>query len=295
MMKKTQIYAHRCGAGLFPENSLPAVVNAIDLGADVLDVDVVMTKDDVVVAYHDLFLNSDYTQLNGQWVTEQTPIRSLTFDELAQYDIGQVNKASEYGQQFPEQQVIPNTPIVSLEEIIHHANEYGTQKQRFQIEMKSDPRHPEWSASPEDFAKAVLDVLTLEGMIEYTEVHSFDWRNLLALQKLCPELTTSFISSMNEDKQLCDPEYKLDWFAGHNPADFDNSMPAMIQHLNGKIWCPDFQDVTVENVTEAHELELRVIPWTVDLKTDMANMIKIEVDGIITNRPDRLLEITREN
>jgi glycerophosphoryl diester phosphodiesterase len=122
------------------------------------------------------------------------------------------------------------------------------------------------------------------------EVHSFDWRNLLYLQQIDPRICTSFITSKLENRGylLTSPFTYRQWFAGYKVKEYHNSWPQLIAALGGKIWCPDFKDVTDKNVAEAHEVGLRVVPWTVDNEKDLEKMIHIGVDGIITNRPDRL-------
>jgi glycerophosphoryl diester phosphodiesterase len=53
------------------------------------------------------------------------------------------------------------------------------------------------------------------------------------------------------------------------------------------MWCPDFKDVTLELVQEAHDLGLLVCPWTVNEIKDFENMVSAGVDGIITDYPNR--------
>src|SRR5512135_2602502 len=85
---RPQIYAHRAGRGLMPEQTLPAYVFALRLGVDYVDMDIGMTKDGVLVITHDLTLNPDLTRdQNGRWITDQIPIRSLTLRELQKYDV----------------------------------------------------------------------------------------------------------------------------------------------------------------------------------------------------------------
>ncbi len=64
---RIQIYAHRAGRGLMPEQTLPAYAAALRLGVDYVDMDIGMTKDGVLVITHDLTLNPDLTRdQNGQ-------------------------------------------------------------------------------------------------------------------------------------------------------------------------------------------------------------------------------------
>jgi YVTN family beta-propeller protein len=96
---------HRGARGLAPENTLAAFERALALGVTTIETDVAITKDDVPVIAHDPFLNPDLVRgPDGTWLAARGPaIRSLTLDELARYDIGRSNPASDYAKQFPQQ------------------------------------------------------------------------------------------------------------------------------------------------------------------------------------------------
>ena len=288
-----EIYAHRGGAGLMPETTLAAYENVLQLGVDVLDMDVGVTQDNVVVAYHDRALNHDYTRYQDGRPLPHHPllIKDFTFEELQQFDVGILDKKSRYGKNFPDQKAVPKQTIPSLEQVL----DYGLQRNpaiRFQIEIKTDPRYPNTTISPEKFSELVAAIIDQKNLYSHIEVHSFDWRNLLALQKIDNRICTSFITSQQENRQhfWSSPWTYSKWFAGYKIRQYENSWPRLIAALKGKIWCPDFKDVTTKNVTEAHSYGLRIVPWTVDTNEAMDRMINCQVDGIITNRPDRLKE-----
>jgi glycerophosphoryl diester phosphodiesterase len=123
--KKIEIYAHRGGAGLRPETTLAAYRHALDLGVDVLDMDVGVTKDNIVVAYHDRALNRDYTRyLDGSSLPKgRLWIKDFTFEELQQFDVGILDKTSRYGKRFPDQMAIPGERIPSVEQVIDEATQ----------------------------------------------------------------------------------------------------------------------------------------------------------------------------
>ena len=60
------------------------------------------------------------------------------------------------------------------------------------------------------------------------------------------------------------------------------------------MWSPNFGDVTAALVSEAHTEGLRVVVWTVNKPDDMARMIELGVDGIISDRPDLLRQVAGE-
>ena len=74
---KTRIIAHRGGASLWPENTLMAFDQALRLGCDGLELDLQLTKDDVLVVHHDATLRADSTRRNGEWLPEAFPPMKL--------------------------------------------------------------------------------------------------------------------------------------------------------------------------------------------------------------------------
>jgi glycerophosphoryl diester phosphodiesterase len=289
---KIEIYAHRGGAGLWPETTLKAYQQALMLGVDVLDMDVAVTKDNVIVAYHDRALNRDYTRYQDGRLLPRAPlfIKNFTFEELQQFDVGILDKTSVYGKGFPDQLAAQGEHIPSLESVLRLGIQSAKSKIRFQIEIKTDPRYPETTVAPQKFAELIAELINRMNLYAQVEVHSFDWRNLLFLQKSDPRICTSFITSKLENRAhlLTSPFTYRQWFAGYKVKNYRHSWPELIVALGGKIWCPDFKDLTEKNVAEAHTLGLKVVTWTVDEISALKHMIALEVDGIITNRPDRL-------
>ncbi len=269
-MKKIEIYAHRGGAGLAPENSLPAFAAALAIGVDVVDMDVVVSKDDIIVVYHDLILNPAYTSdKHGNFVTKLLPIRELNFTDLEAYHVGNLNTGFSYAKLYPEQLSIPNTVIPSLEQAIEYIKELAPSSVRLQIELKRNALKPALSVDPITYANLINDIIVKHSMQNRVEIHSFDWDILHELVKLNPKMITTFISSSRD--------------TGQRTIDLQK-----ICDLGGQGWCPDFLDLTQEKVNDAQKLGLRVVPWTVDKPKDMVRMIEYHVDGIITNRPDIL-------
>ena len=84
------------------------------------------------------------------------------------------------------------------------------------------------------------------------------------------------------------------WTAGFSPADHGGSLPRTIKAAGGAVLSPYFGDVTEAVVSEAHTLGLRIVVWTVNKREDMARMIELGVDGIISDRPDLLRQVAGE-
>lgn len=278
------IYAHRGAAGLAPENTLEAYRTALDLGVDVLDLDVGLTSDNVVVVYHDIRLNPNITRhLNGQWLEQEGPALSdLTYQELLGFDVGKINPQSDYQRQFPLQLSFEKTHIPTLQEVIRYAKSRAPSI-RFQIEIKTNP-FDKASPHPDVFVPLITKVLKEEQVESQTEVHSFDWRNLALLEKIAPDVSRSYITY---DETHLNKE-GLVWTGGATLNEIQDNFPKLVHALHAHVWCPYFKEANEKDITEAHRLGLRVTVWSVDEPEDMNRMIDLGVDGIITNRPDIL-------
>jgi glycerophosphoryl diester phosphodiesterase len=290
--KSIAIYGHRGARGLAPENTIPAYDTGLKIGINYVDMDVGLTKDGVVVVTHDLALNPDLTRdSKGKWITDKNIlIKDLTWKELETYDVGKLKPSTIYGMGFPEQKAVPGTHIPSLQQVIDYVKKRAGEKVNFQVEIKTDPAHPDWTFPPEQMARAVVKVLKENHLDTRTDLQAFDWRVLQLIQKLNPNLATAYLVEADSMKLLTnkDPKVAGLWTAGFLLKDYDNSLPKMVAKLGGKVWGPESKMLTQENVTEAHQYGLRVVPWTIDTKAEMERMIALHVDGIITDRPDIL-------
>jgi len=291
---RPQIYAHRAGRGLMPEQTLPAYVAALRLGVDYVDMDIGMTKDGVLVITHNLSLNPDLTRdQNGRWITDPIPIKSLTLRELQKYDVGRLKPGTQYASYFPHQRPNDHTPIPTLGEIVRLVKSMAGDKVGFQIEIKNDPTQPELTASPKEFAQALYQLITEEGIGNRTEIQAYDWRCLIELNKLDKNIKTAYLS--DHTTEVMDNTEKGTWTAGLLPKDHGYSLPKMVKHLGGNCWEPFAMDLTKSDLDEAHRLGLKVVAWGwPELEGTEFNYAQNDklldwgVDGIITDRPDIL-------
>jgi glycerophosphoryl diester phosphodiesterase len=281
------IEAHRGGRALFPENTLQSFANALSMGVDTLELDIGVTKDGAIIVSHDLARAAD-----GAYVAPPgTPFVQLRLDEVKKYDVGQIRPDSAYAAQFPEQHAVPNTPIPTLREVFGLVRKSGNNLVRLNIETKIDPNHPDESPDPDRFVAVLLDLLDAEKFADRVTVQSFDWRTLQLVQKLAPTIPTVYLTQQKGLGATIALDKATNWTAGFNPADHGNSLPATIKAAGGAIWSPYYGDVDPETIAEAHRLGLSVVVWTVNKPDDIARMIDIGVDGIISDRPDLLRKV----
>ena len=288
--------AHRGGRALLPENTLPAFANALSMGVDTLELDVGVTADGEVIISHERGLNPDLARdANGAYVTPPgTPFVKLQFADVRTYDVGQIRPDSSYARQFPEQRAVPGTRIPTLKQLFALVRKSGNDRVRFNIETKIDPNHPDESLDPQGFVATLLGLIEAEKFSERVMIQSFDWRTLQLVQRQAPSIPTVYLTLQRGSGQTIALDKATSWTAGFSPADHGGSLPRTIKAAGGAIWSPYFGDVTAALVSEAHGLGLRVVVWTVNKPEDMARMIEIGVDGIISDRPDLLRQVAGE-
>ena len=122
-------------------------------------------------------------------------------------------------------------------------------------------------------------------------VQSFDWRTLQLVQKLAPAIPTVYLTQQAGPGATVSLDKASDWTAGFNPVDHGGSLPRTIKAAGGAIWSPYFGDVDPALISESHRLGIAVVVWTVNKPADIARMIEMGVDGIISDHPDILRQI----
>jgi len=249
-----QVHGHRGARAMRPENTLPAFEYAISQGVDALELDMAVTRDNVIVVSHDPVLEPPVC--TGP--QEKAVIHQLTLAEVKQWDCGAKQNPA-----FPKQQAVPGTRMPTLEEVFALAPKG---KFLFNIETKSFPDRPELTPPPEEFARMVLDLVRKHRLETRVVLQSFDFRTLLAMKKLAPEIA---LSALYEGA----------------PKDF----VTIAKEAGAGIVSPTFRLVTPEQVRAAHAAGLQVLPWTANRPEDWTRLAGAGVDGIITDDPAALI------
>ena len=256
---RIQVHGHRGARGRRPENTLPAFQYAIEQGVDVLEMDMAVTKDNVIVISHD-------PVLQGPVCTgprERAVIRELTLAEVREWDCGAVRNPH-----FATQQPVPNTRMPTLDEVFQLASRGSFQ---FNIETKSFPGKPEFTPPPGEFARMVLEKVRQYRVEKRVILQSFDFRTLVAMRKLAPEIRLAALTQTD----TCD-------FAA-----------IASEAGNAEIVSPEFHLVTPAKVEAAHKAGLQVVPWTANTEADWERLIQARVDAIITDDPAALIAMLR--
>lgn len=290
MAQSFDLQGHRGARGLAPENTLAAFRKALEIGVTTLETDLALTRDGVLVLAHDPRLNPDLARgPDGKWLTGWgPPIRTLTKRELDGYDVGRLNPDGRYAKQWPQQVAVDGERMPTWQALVALTRSMGRDAVRFNIETKLDPGRPDETADPRTFARAVVEAIRAEGVVARTTVQSFDWRTLVEVKKLAPEIATACLTietaNMDTVRRATAPS---PWHAGLNIATL-GSLPRMAQAAGCGTWSMFWRNLTPELVKEAKAVGLKVLPWTVNDPAEMGRLIDMGVDGLITDYPDRV-------
>ena len=265
------VHGHRGSRATRPENTIPAFEYAIQHGADVLELDLAVTKDNVLVVSHFPFITADYPGERvsvGPEVPPHTAIHTLTLEQVRQYDCGSKTLAN-----FPKQVAVPGTRIPTFDEVLDLAPQG---KFEYNVETKSFPSHPELTPTPEEFVKLIDDAVKRHSLQSRVILQSFDFRTLVVMKKLDPSIRLSAL--------IGDPQGD----ALMGITDSDKDFVSIGKKTGAQIISPDFHLVTPEKVAAAHAAGLQVIPWTADNSEDWQALVNAKVDAIITDDPETL-------
>jgi glycerophosphoryl diester phosphodiesterase len=287
------LQGHRGARALAPENTVPGFALTLGIGVTTLEFDIAITKDGVLVVSHDPKLNPDITRgPDGRFLDGPGPvIRQLGFAELQRYDVGRLRPGTRYAGLYPQQQPIDGTRIPRLDEVFALVRKSGNEQVRFAIETKVTPFSADETVAPEAFARAVIAAIRDAGMARRSTILSFDWRTLALVQREAPEVGTVYLTAQQQwldNIGIGKPEGSA-WTAGNQHREH-GSVPKMIHAAGGRIWSSFFGDLDAAKVREAQALGIQVLAWTVNQPRDIARMLDLGVDGIVSDRPDLVRE-----
>jgi glycerophosphoryl diester phosphodiesterase len=266
---------HRGARGLMPENSIPAMMKALELGITTLEMDCHVTKDGKVVMTHDPHINPLYARTpDGKDITKEESqnyaIYQMDYDQVRQFEMG-----TKFYDTYPNQQKVKTyIPLLSelIDSVQNHIKANNLPQVFYNIETKSvangdNTIHPE----PAVFVKKLVEVLEDKKITDWVIVQSFDPRTLQVLHQQYPHIRASLLVS-NKDSF----EENIDRL-GFTPV----------------VYSPNYKLVTPELIAKAHAKNIKVIPWTVNTAEDIARLKAMGVDGIISDYPNLFKEVQK--
>jgi glycerophosphoryl diester phosphodiesterase len=260
---------------------------ALDAGVNTLELDLHFTKDAQVVIWHDPIVSSEKCEVvdPAESARLNSEIASLSLVEIGKF---RCSKNPDSGR-FPDQTATPTTiagddySIIRLGELFEFVTAYSkselktpdqranAEAVRFNIETKRLPERPETindgfdGETPGPFEVEVLKAIATAGLQGRVTIQSFDHRSLRAIRTADDSTPLAALTRRNEP--------------------FDSDFADFAQ-----IWSPDYRSLSAASLIEAQAAGMMVIPWTVNDTSDMNRLIDLGVDGLITDRPDTLIQ-----
>ena len=265
--------AHRGGRGLWPENTILAMQNAMKIdGITTLEMDTHITKDGKVVVTHDDYLSPGFMRTpDGKDIpatdSKKYPVFQMNYKEVKSFDLGSKDLPG-----FPNQQKIKtNIPLLSdlIDAVQKDIKTNKRQQFFYNIETKcSATGDGVTNPKPEVFVKLLMDVIEKKGITPYVVIQSFDKRTIQLIHEKYPNVRTSFLVANKKtyEENIADLGYK----------------PFILS--------PVWQMVNDDLVKKAHADNVKVIPWTANTVADMKGLRTLGVDGIISDYPDLLIQ-----
>ena len=283
--QEIEVQGHRGSRSLRPENTIPSFSAALEAGADVIEFDVLVTADDELIIHHDFFVNKELcTYLDGTSVSGDALIRGLTLSEIKQIDGG-----AKINPDFPLQVLSPGTQIPTLQEFfefIQNSSHPNAKKVRLNLEIKRDPRFPEWTMSPKELAEKIVNQVKRSGLEDRIYYSSFDPEVLAAIRKADSKACLGFIFSSHslDVARILHPKAEMDFLI------------KIASHLKAEVLSPDHTLLrSKEDVKTFQKKGFRVVPWTVNDPKRWSELIDMGVDGIISDDPQGLVQFLKES
>lgn len=269
------IQGHRGARGLRPENTIPAFLLALDSGVTTLELDLAITKDQKVMVSHEPWMSASICKTPEGSAFDSKDERKyniykMTYDQVRHWDCGSKGNNS-----FPQQQKMTTSKPLLSDVIVaaeNHIKSYTRYEVDYNIELKSSPEgdnkfHP----SPQVFSDLVYKLIDEYLPWDRVVIQCFDFRVLRYWHEKYPDVR---LSAVVDNKKTI--EENLDDL-GFMPS----------------IYSPYYKLLTKEDVKWLHDKKIRVIPWTVNEPNDMLSLKGMNVDGFITDYPDRAAKFKR--
>lgn len=264
---------HRGARGLMPENTIPAMIRALELGVTTLEMDTHITKDGQVVLSHDPYINHEHDLLpNGSEISSANKHKYVLY-QLDYATIRTFDAGSKFYAKFPQQEKLPTyKPLLSdlIDSVQVYLQQNDLPQVYYNIETKSKPSgdgklHP----APEEFVDLLMDVIEAKGIAEWVIIQSFDVRTLQVLRQRYPHVKTSLLVE--------------------NAKGLNKNLETL--GFIPDIYSPYYRHVTSKLIKDCHAKGMKVIPWTINELQEMQRLKEMGVDGLISDYPNLYQEL----
>lgn len=264
---------HRGSRGLMPENTIPSMIKAIEVGANVIEVDIYTSKDGKVLVTHDAFINRDFSLLpDGSEIpvsdAKKYLVHQMNYEDIRKFDVG-----LKFYQAFPKQaKIAAHIPLLGelIDSVENYTTSHNLPSTIYNIELKTAVNYDSvYNSKPKELVDAVLKVVKDKKIGKRFYIQSFDYRPLQYIHQEYPEVSIAFLTG--------------------NDQSFEKNIEAL--GFKPQIYSPHYNLVSAQLVQKCKDMNIKIVPWTVNTVDEMRKMKTLGVDGIITDFPDYFPEI----
>lgn len=250
-MLSCKIIAHRGANQYAPQNTMPAFLKAVELGADGLETDVHVTRDGELVLCHNYSIDETSNGLGR--------ISEMTLKDLKSLDFG-----ANFSRKFR------GTPLPSMDEFLAFCRQSPLRIMNIELKSPKNDIH--------GIVRKTLDAVARFNLLDKLLISSFDTDLLLQVKQIEPTCKTALLYPT--------PQNSIP-FALHPPY-------ALVQKIGADAVHPHYSFVNAAMVRRFHKMGVRINPWTVNAMSVVRRLIALGVDGLITDRPNDVAQLTKK-
>lgn len=270
VVKNFDTQGHRGCRGLMPENTIPAMLHAIELGVTTLETDAVITKDGKVVLSHEPFFNHDIsTKPDGTPVTaaeeRSLNIYEMEYAQVRKFDVG----LRPHPRFAAQKKMAAYKPLLSemIDSVENYCRAHKKKPPYYNIETKSQPATDgKYHPRPSEFVELLVAVIKEKKIEDRVMIQSFDPRTLQYLHEQYPSFKTALLIEEYDRKPFAQQLQQL----GFIPS----------------IYSPAHTLVTPLLVKQCRDAGIGLVPWTVNDLARIRELRQMGVTGIISDYPD---------
>lgn len=263
---RPQVIAHRGGAALRPENTIPAFQYALELKVPILEFDMNMTADGQIVIHHDSSVNSSVCQPDPKSDVRPGPIGLLKLAELLQFDCGSFIRPKS-----PLYRSVPGQRMATLDDFFSLVK---NQSVLLLGETKMPDADAAYAPDPKKFASMIDAAVRKYGLVDRFILQSFDYRTIDVMWKINPKIKRCLLGARR---------YKPDYLS---LAKKHHATHLMLR----------FDDAPAEAFQELRIQGLKIFSGTSNLPSEWEKYQELKIDGILTDDPYSLMQfLQRKN
>ncbi|MBD0777138.1 glycerophosphodiester phosphodiesterase [Maribacter sp. ANRC-HE7] len=229
MNNEPLVIGHRGAMGHETENTVASIQKALELGVDMIEIDVFKIKSGEIVVFHD----------------DTVDRLANATGKIEDFDISQIKQMVLEG----------NQPIPMLQDVIEALDD----DVRLNIELKG--------AGTADKVNAIVnEFLENKGWdLDKFIISSFDWEELKSMRAVNKDIPIAILTG----------------------DDIAGSI-ALAKELNAEAVNPSFKGLDMDSAKQIKDAGFKIYTWTVNKPEDIDLVKSFDVDGIITNYPERI-------